>query len=337
MYVFCTGLVGFFLQLTNLKIMANCDNLFKEFNGEGNLQITATKKSNIKTSKTDLRKKIKNYFEEEHPKYKPTFYTQGSFKMGSVIRTKDDTCDADDGVYFKDNPDNVTSTTLQKWVKNAVDGTTDATPSHRNKCITVDYKAGYNIDLPVFLFDKDKDAHPSLAVKDGTWKEDDPKEFMEEFKGKKDEEGQLLRNTRFLKAWGDFKRQKMPSGLVMTILAMNHWQKNTRDDISLKYTLIEIEKELKKEFKCVMPTTPKEDLFEGYDQTRKDNFMNNLAAFVEDAKKAVDTEKNQLKASRLWQKHLGDRFPDGKDEDEKDINAASLSSTIGSSKPYRGF
>lgn len=317
--------------------MANCDNLFKEFNGEGNLQITSTKKSNITTSKTNLRTRIKDHFKKEHPKYKPTFYTQGSFAMGAVIRTKDDTCDADDGIYFKDNPDNVTSTTLQKWVKEAADGTTDATPSHNKKCITVDYKAGYNIDLPVFLFDKDNDNHPSLAVKDGSWKDDDPKEFMEAFKEKKDKEGQFLRIVRYLKAWCDFKKQKMPNGLSMSVLAMEHWQKNSRDDVSLKFTLIEIENELKREFKCVMPTTPKEDLFENYDQTKEDNFMNNLSAFITDAKKAVDTEKNQLMASKLWKKHLGDRFPEGEDKDEKEASASSLGSAIGKSKPYRGF
>ena len=65
--------------------------------------------------------------------------------------------------------------------------------------------------------------------------------------------------------------------------------------------------------------------------------MNNLAAFIVDAKKAVDDEKNQLKASRLWQKHFGDKyFPDGKDEDDKAPNTNSLASVIGAAKPYYG-
>jgi len=65
--------------------------------------------------------------------------------------------------------------------------------------------------------------------------------------------------------------------------------------------------------------------------------MNNLAAFIADAKTAVDTEKNQLKASRLWQKHFGDTyFPDGKDEDKSASSASSLSGVIGDAKPYFG-
>jgi hypothetical protein len=254
--------------------------------------------------------------------------------MGTTIRTKDDTCDLDDGVYFSSNPDDVTGTTLQKWVKSSVDGTTDATPAHRKKCITVDYKAGYNIDLPVFVFDKSKDSHPHLAVKDSAFQDDDPKEFSDYFTGKKDKEGQLVRIIRYLKAWCDFKKNEMPSGLAMTVLAMNHWQKNSRDDVSLKFTLIEIEKALKLNFACYMPTTPKDNLFRDYTDAKRKNFMSNLSSFIADATKAIDEEKNQLKASRLLQKHLGNRFPDGEDKDESETSAKSLSGTIGTARPY---
>ena len=50
-------------------------------------------------------KKIKDYFNENHPEYKPTFYIQGSYKMGTTIRTKEDECDLDDGCYFIPKPD----------------------------------------------------------------------------------------------------------------------------------------------------------------------------------------------------------------------------------------
>jgi len=315
--------------------MANCDSLFKEF--DANLQIPQPKKDQIRKSNKALRDQIRNYFKKEHPEYKPTFYIQGSSKIRNRIRTKDDTCDQDDGVYFKANPENVTGTTLQKWVKDAVDGTTDATPSHRKKCITVDYKAGYNIDLPVFLFDKDKDSHPKLAVKNEDFKMDDPKEFVEEFNRRKDSNGQLVRITRFLKAWCDNKREKMPNGLSMTVLAMKYYQKHDRDDISFKYTLTEIERNLKVFFSCVMPTTPYDDLFAGYDEDRRKNFMNNLADLIADAKTAVDAEENQLNASKLWRDHLGKTyFPEGKDVKERSSSAALLTGTIGTARPYHG-
>lgn len=280
-------------------------------------------------SKDHLRERIRNHFEKNHDGYTPKFFIQGSYKLKTLIRTKDDLCDLDDGVYFKSNPDNVTGTTLQSWVKEAVDGVTDATPTHKKKCIRVDYKAGYNIDLPVMVFDEDIDEHPHLAVKNSDFRDDDPKEFVEYFNENKTE--QMRRIVKYLKAWCDNKREDMPCGLAMTVLSLNHYQENNRDDVAMKYVLIEMEKELERCFRCDMPTTPKDNLFEDYTETMKNNFMANLHAFVEDAKAAID-EPNHRKSSRLWRKHLGNRFPEG--EDKNDQNSNNLTNTIGSSKPY---
>lgn len=311
--------------------MANLDYLFKEFNSD--LFITDSKKKKMMSSKNHLREKIRCYFEKNHDGYTPKFFIQGSYKLNTLIRTKDDTCDLDDGVYFYSNPDNVTGTTLQKWVKESVDGITDATPTHKRKCIRVDYRDGYNIDLPVMVFNDNKDAHPNLAVKNGDFQFDDPKEFVDYFKNKKTD--QMVRIIKYLKAWCDHKRENMPSGLSMTVLSLKHFQNNQRDDIALKYVLIEIEKDLKRSFKCIMPTTPHDDLFDGYSETKRNNFMNNLSAFIDDAKKAIE-EPNHNKASKLWRKHLGERFPLG--DDINDNNSNVFNNTIGKSKPYHnGF
>ena len=280
-------------------------------------------------SKNHLREKIRSYFKKNHDGYTPDFFIQGSYKLKTLIRTKDDTCDLDYGVYFKNNPDNVSGTTLQKWVKEAVDGTTDATPIHKKKCIRVDYKAGYNIDLPIMVFDEDKDNHPHLAVKNCDFQDDDPKEFVDYFKANKTE--QMVRVIKYLKAWCDHKRQDMPSGLAMTVLSLKYFQGNDRDDIALKHLLIEIERQLKMSFRCKMPTTPKDDLFEDYSEVKRKNFMDNLSDFITDAKMAID-EPNHLKSSRLWRKHLGDRFPLG--EDKSDNSSKSFIKTAGASKPY---
>lgn len=307
--------------------MANLDNLFKNFNDE--LCITATKKSKMMASRDHLRTKIKDYFSVNHNGYTPKFYIQGSYKLKTSIRTKDDTCDLDDGVYFSSNPDNVTGTTLQKWVKDAVEGTTDATPIHKKKCIRVDYKAGYNIDLPVMAFDEKFDKHPLLAVKNEEFQEDDPKEFVDYFKEHKTD--QMVRIIKYLKAWCDHKRNEMPCGLAMTVLALDIFQSNQRDDVALKYTLIEIEKNLKLHFECQMPTTPYDDLFADYSETKKNNFLDNLNDFIEDAKKAID-ESNHLKASMLWRKHLGNRFPLG--EDKEDEGSSNFTRVAEKSRPY---
>lgn len=293
--------------------MADCNNLFQEYNKE--ISLTKTKKDNMSASKDGLRERIRKHFKEKHPEYEPKFYIQGSYKMKSGIRTKDDICDLDDGVYFMRQPD-VTATTLQGWVWDAVNGYTDETPEHRKKCIRNIFTSDYEIDMPVYYKIDGKEYQ--LAVKDNGWEDSDPKAFIKWFNKQKDAAGQLLKIVKYLKGWGDHKRNKMPSGLAMTILACNAKARivyNERDDITLRDTMKEIKKALDTKFECVVPAVPNDDLFKDYDKARKDNFMDALKDFINDADKAIK-EENQLKASRLWQKHLGERFPDGKDENE---------------------
>ncbi len=128
----------------------------------------------------------------------------------------------------------------------------------------------------------------------------------------------------------------MPSGLAMTILAMsakNNIVLNDRDDILLTDVLREIKKTLAFKFECVVPVTPNDDLFADYDETRKTNFLTNLDAFLSDAEAALK-EQNHLKASRLWQKHLGNRFPDGEDKNEQSNSNSATTSGAALSRPW---
>ncbi len=316
----------------NNKKMANCNGLI--LNYSNNLNISKKKKNKLKDSKDFLRGKIRDYFKKHHPDYIPEFYIQGSYKMKTTILTKDNECDLDDGVYFKRDI-GVTGTTLQKWVKKALKDITSIPTEHRKKCVRVRYKAEYHIDFPIYYFPDDSE-YPLLAVKDEDLQESDPKELVEWYNWEKDKEGQLNRIVRYLKGWGDNKRNKMPNGLAMTILVAENIQYNDRDDIALKKTLIKIQKTLDENFECIVPATPYDDLFEDYDSIRMNNFLDNLDSFVDDATEAVENESNQIKASRLWRKHLGDKFPLGQDVDmdAKEASLRKTSKTILSGSAY---
>ena len=291
--------------------MANCNKLFLDFNKE--LNISSSKRDRLIKSKNDLRDRVTKYMHENHDDFTVSYFLQGSYKMGTMIKTKDNECDFDDGIYLDKKPDE-TAQTVQGWIKEAVKDATTTHPQHKKKCIRVIYQGDYHIDLPVY-FERDYDAHPSLADKDDGWDFSDPREFFEWFKEQKDDDGQLVKIIRYLKAWGDYKRNKMPNGLTMSVLAANNIVYNDRDDIALKDTLQEIQNKIQYNFHCYMPTTPYDDLLAKLDNTQKDNFLDRLTDFISDAKKAVEDEKNQLTASKLWKKHLSDRFPEGEDED----------------------
>jgi hypothetical protein len=301
--------------------MSNCHNLFQTFNGS--LSITSSKKEKLITSRDNLRDMIRLHFSEKHPEYKPKFRGQGSYFLGTMIRTKEDTCDLDNGVYFFPKPKE-TATTIQNWIWDAVENATSEKPQHRSKCIRVIFKGDYHIDLPVYFKESETNdtENPHLATKDKGWTKSDPKEFKEWFKKQQDKNGQLVKIVRYLKAWCDNRTKKMPNGLTMTVLACQHIKYNDRDDICLRDTLIAIKSSLSTNWSCKMPTTPQDDLLEIYTGD-KGYFFESIDAFIVDASNAIDQEFNQLKASKLWQRNLGSYFPDGQDKDV-DIQAAEL-------------
>jgi hypothetical protein len=291
--------------------MADCSNLFIVFNGD--LFITATKKERLIKSWHALRDKIIAYLKENYPDYTAEFFIQGSYKCGTMIRTKEDECDLDLGVFFPHDID-VTANTLQEWVKNAVDEASTTPPTHKKKCIRVIYKQDYHIDLPVFKKSADSDGNPMLAVKDNGFQDDDPKEFVNWFNENKSD--QLLRIVRYLKAWCDHKRATMPSGLAMTILAVNNYSADDRDDLAVLATLKKIRETLEDSFECVMPTTPYDDLFEGMSQTSEEAFLSAMDSLIADGDRAIENTL-QTEAAKKWKNHFGTWFPASKAKDEE--------------------
>lgn len=289
--------------------MANCNNLFKEFNT--NLNISETKRKRLIKSRDSLRSTIIAYFKLNHPEYKPTFRGQGSYAAKTMIRIKSDTCDLDNGIFFSSKP-KVSPKTLQKWVHSAVKNSSSQNPQHREKCIRVVYKNDYHIDLPIYYQEHDHDK-PLLATKNEGWLESDPKEFKDWFIEQKDATGQLQRIVKYLKAWADYKVKKMPNGLIMTVLATRNIFHHKRDDIALLKTLESIEYKLTDSWSCHMPTEKNEDLLSDY-TGNIEFFFESLEQIIADAKSAINHHENQLKASKIWRKHLGAFFPEGKDK-----------------------
>lgn len=310
--------------------MANCNNLFKEFNKS--ISVDADKNSKMTNSKTALRDKIRKWFRDNHPEYSPKFYIQGSYKMKTGIRTKDDICDLDDGVYFFRTPD-VSATTLQKWVHQAVNGHTTTPSEHRKKCIRTIFVSDYEVDHPVYYKVEGEDYQ--IAVKDSGFEGSDPKTVVDWFNLNKDNGGKMISTVKYLKAWCDNVRNRMPSGLAMTILAINAKKNiilNEREDITLKDILKEIKSTLNYKFECVVPAVPNDDLFKDYDENRKNNFLTKLNEFINDAESALKDE-NELKASKLWRKHVGDRFPEGKDE-KQNTSTKAAAAAVGAATSF---
>ncbi|WP_333575219.1 CBASS cGAMP synthase [Sphingobacterium sp.] len=310
--------------------MANCHNLFQDYHSE--ISIGSKKNERMKNSKECLRTRIRKWFKENQPEYIPYFYIQGSYKMKNGIRTSEDICDLDDGIYFFRAPD-VTASTLKEWVRQAVDGYTNTAAENRKKCIRSIFSKDYEIDHPVYCKEDGKEYQ--IAVNGVGFEDSDPKAMVNWFIGKKDKEGRLVRIVKYLKGWANQQSFKMPSGLALTILASNAKDQivlNERDDITLRDIAKEIKNELNRAFKCIVPAIPNDDLLEKY--ANKEKFLDALDKFIEDADTAI-RGTNQKDASNKWRKHLGERFPIGEDKEEsKSYGAAAAAAGAITSYPF---
>lgn len=330
--------------------------LHKEYNGfNSDIRLNQSRIDSLNKSKNSIKKRIREWFEKNKPnELQPKFGAQGSFMMGTSVNpiptydadgNKLLKYDLDYGVYFiAKNDDDAkkkqTITTWHNWVFDSVDDHTNKDSIDKNTCVRVVFADGHHMDLPIYYKKEDL---LQLAHKGKGWIDSDPKAFYVWFNDNKT--AQLERIVRYFKAWKNFREDnntnlKLPSGFEFTILATNNFAPDDLDDVAFRETVRNIYTELNKYggFKCLRPTTPKdEDVFLNYSSQRKTDFLNTLKSLLDDLDRAKN-EKNFKKASEILINHqFGNRFPIGEDKTEEEKSSAlnsNLTSALIPPKPY---
>ena len=308
--------------------MANCNKLFIDFIDA----ITPSNKQlqDMKKSREALESKIEKAFKEQLG-ITISWCTQGSTAKDfrTIIIKADGTYDSDRGAYLSKKPEK-TGKEVQEILLKAVKDHTDGGAKHLFKCIRIIYAGAYNIDMVIY-YEVAAETGAYLARKDGEWVKDDPTQLIEWLKKYKDDNGQLIRNIRALKAWSSELSGKfrMPNGAALAIWAAKNFGSGVkdRDDKSLLQILEAIQTTVWFNCSCTSPVEPFDNLLEKMTDDDVKKFRDALDSFIKDARVAVN-EPNQLKSSELWIKHLGGRFPKGEDADI-DKREASLLATAG--------
>ncbi|MDJ0619077.1 MAG: CBASS cGAMP synthase [Calothrix sp. MO_192.B10] len=303
--------------------MANCDKLFLEFNTF--IVLNSKGKDSLRKSRKAVRDIIRRYFQDKQNGLSPKFHGQGSFMMNTIIEPGDGEFDIDDGIYFKVEAEPLQKvSTFHQWIWEAVDGHTKQKPIDKQTCVRLFYAKGYHLDLPIYYIIEGQT--PYLAHKGKGWIKSDPREFIKWFNGKADDEGQLKRIVRYLKAWSDYRTGNFPSGFIFSILAANNIVFHKRDDVALYKTLLKIKSSLEMSFVCYRPTTPAyENLLEDYSKTNKDYFLGQLNSFIKSAEEALHEQTRQADACQAWQRHFGkDRFPFDSEEFIEDYHLVNI-------------
>jgi hypothetical protein len=329
--------------------MANSHNLFQHYNSaiklsENDRQKLIQARDSLRSRMQDVYRKLP---ERERQTHDIVFESQGSFVMDTIIKpSEENDFDLDDGVYFKGflrEEQRSKPQVFHNLIIRAIDRNNEIEDIiDKPTCVRVTYNSefknknlGFHIDLPIYYAENFET--PELAHTIDGWIESSPVEFIAWFEEKtksgfkkaflyesktyskqyeswsndiRKTDCQLRRIVRYLKSWADLKRQEMPCGIIMSILAANNYKENERDDIALRDTLIAINKDLEdNEFTCYRPTPKKgENLFESTAKKDKDFFKSALVNFIASANQAINNP-NSKEACLKWQRHLGDRFP----------------------------
>ena len=300
--------------------MANLHNEFQTFHER--VALSRGKKESLTTSRDAVRDRIRKHFRENLRLKVSEFRSQGSFEMDTTVNPLDGEFDIDDGVYLQhlDESDGSmwpTPETVHKWLVDATDGHTNEKPIDKRTCVRVHYAGQYHVDLPSY---GKLNGEYLLAEKgEKGWHRSNPTTLTKWFNDLAQQRGdQLRRIVRFVKAWADHqstRRGKMPSSLVLTVLATQNFRSHENDDVSLANTAKEISDFVGLVFCVYNPVDGTEELTARLSDEEKKRFQEAIADLGKDASKAVNND-SQHKASKLWCAQLGDRFPLVQEEDE---------------------
>ncbi len=288
--------------------MADCHDLFREFYEK--IKLTSSKKTSLRKSREGIRNRIRTYFKESKKENAPKFIGQGSYYMASTVNPLDGEYDIDDGVYLQNLPEDKrqwpAAETVHSWIKEAVEEHTSTPPEDRATCVRVIYAGEYHVDLPIYGINEGK---AYLAVKgDKQWVASEPIKLGEWFRSKVKKDGEQLRDiVLYLKAWADKKPNKMPNGLILTVLAEKNYHADERDDAAFSKTAEAIHAAIKDIFSVKNPVDESEELTNRLSRVQKTSFKEALKVMVENSKEALN-EADKKKASKIWQKEFGDRF-----------------------------
>jgi len=322
--------------------MADMQTEFKTFHDQ--IALTSGKKASLRTARNALREKIRKYFRDVLKLNIPKFNGQGSYAMGTIVNPVNGEFDIDDGVYLQhldtsDKRDWPTPETVHRWLVQATDGHTGQKPIDKRTCVRVRYVGQYHVDLPSYgEFNK---AYLLAEKGEKGWHQSDPLALTDWFKGRVEIHGEQLRFiVRYLKVWADFqssRRGKMSNGLILTVMAANHFYPDTRDDICFANILRAIADAVPVVFCVYNPVDATEELTLRLTDQQKNRFQEVVADAADAATEAIKID-DRHEASNIWRIQFGDRFPAvGKKDDvnQKKAITTKLATVYAAKNPSR--
>lgn len=271
--------------------MANLHQAFIDF--DKIVKLTEAKKADIRRRRDAVRDKIRAFFKDKLKYKQPKFQSQGSFTVNTALNPiNGNEVDIDDGIYLQHVSQNENEwpspKEAHKLIVDALEDHTKDGCESKTSCVRLIYAHDFHIDFPIYIM---KNGHARLAnTKTNTWIESDSKDFKDWFYDNRKNE-QANRIIRYLKAWRDFTKTDFTS-IELTILVVNNFYGDDRDDIALYHTLKECVKSLNTNRVIKKPVSPCEDLWENYSKSKKDTLIQKLSDLMNDIATAINNQSD---------------------------------------------
>jgi len=266
------------------------------------------------------------------------FVKQGSYAMKTMIRDPANDYDIDDGVYFRKEDlvggRNAEMTSLQarQMVRDAVDyGKFKQAPEVRSNCVRVFYDVGYHVDLPVYrrvetstIFGDD--VHYELAASSG-WERSDARnvsDWYENERAKSADGQQLRRINRDLKKYARSRhswRAGMLSGFGISVLLVERFRHDDREDCALYETMVAIRDRLVLDLQVAHPVTIGDYITGGSDDARARAFRDKLSDAIGWLQPLFRVDCTRERALRCWDKVFATTFFGERLENERRASA----------------
>ena len=251
--------------------------------------------------------------EKRRPKVK-RFQIQGGYAMHTVVQHPKNDYDIDNGVIFEaadlvgSQGTAMSALDVRKMVRDAVDdGSFKTAPEVRTNCVRVHYEAGHHVDLPVYREKRNLFGTNYLELAGSEWKKSDPAGVNEWFERNVTRRSpddshdlQMRRIVAYLKALGKSRDSwNAPTGFMFSILVVECYIADQRDDVSLVKTLRRVRERLDNNLKIKHPVVD-EYVTQGDQDARAKFFRDKAPSLLSNLSVLDESDCDAAKAAGAW-------------------------------------
>jgi len=340
--------------------MIDCAKEIEKFHDK-NVRLSEAERDEMRQRRKANQDRLKAGLKKNEKPLPKWHVKQGSYATHTMVLPPDKDpkpdYDIDDGAVFTRDDlkgsqgGNMTPHEAREIVRDALDdGSFKEPPETLKNCVRVHYDAGYHVDIPTYReFDNDS-GNTCLELASSEWRKSDPTDLTEWFnetvveRSPDDTNGrQMRREVCLLKKFARSRKSwKMPSGLIMSVLANESYMPNNRRDDEALYDLMQgIYNLLHVTGHTVNnPCDASEELTKGIDDPKMQELEDRLAWVLDRLRDVKNEICDREEAMKRWNEAFNtDFFSQFIEEDEEkksnELNVLVTSAAVTAPKPWK--